>query len=175
MAAPIIPYYLESWLFKQLQPFCLAAKTHNFGSNRINPVKSYYASLIVGLARGHLEDISVEWKGCRICRDGGTFVAGFLHRRLNAHGYGRNSVSSTHSGCHGSAPATPDAPSSGQKCCNGNHSPEALLAAAPAVSVPLVSAKFVSNTIFGSCALSRHATEIVTPSSGPPGLLVLRI
>jgi hypothetical protein len=84
-------------------------------------------------------------------------------------------ASSPHSGCHDSAPATPDAPSSGQKCCNGKHSAEALLAAAPAVSMPLVSAKFVSSDSFGSSVLSRRTNEIVTPPSGPPGLLVLRI
>jgi hypothetical protein len=84
-------------------------------------------------------------------------------------------TSSTHSGCHDSAPATPGVPSSGQKCCNGEHSAEALLTAAPAVSIPLVSTEFISSAVFGSSALSRQANEIVTPPSGPPGLLVLRI
>jgi hypothetical protein len=84
-------------------------------------------------------------------------------------------ASSTHSGCHDSAPATPGVPSSGQKCCNGEHSAEALLAAPPTEPMPLVSAQFISSTVFGSSALSRRTNGIVTPPSGPPGLLVLRI
>jgi hypothetical protein len=83
--------------------------------------------------------------------------------------------SSLHSGCHDSTPATPGIPSSGQRCCNGEHSAEALLTAAPAVFMPFVSAKFVSSDFFGSSVLSRRANEIVNPPSGPPGLLVLRI
>ena len=84
-------------------------------------------------------------------------------------------ASSPHSGCHGSTPVAPGVPSSGQKCCNGEHSAEALLAAPPTEPMPLVSTEFVSSVFFGSSALSLHATEIVAPSSAPPGLLVLRI
>jgi hypothetical protein len=84
-------------------------------------------------------------------------------------------ASSNHSGCHDSTPATPGVPSSGQKCCNGEHSAEALLAASPTEPISLVSAQFISSTVFDLSALSRHATVIVAPSSGPPGLLVLRI
>ena len=84
-------------------------------------------------------------------------------------------ASSTHSGCHDSTPAAPGVPGSGQKCCNGEHSAEALLSASPTEPMPLASAKFVSSDSFRPSALLRHATEIVTPSSGPPGPFVLRI
>lgn len=85
------------------------------------------------------------------------------------------SVIASHSGCHDSAPSTPDAPNPGQKCCNGKHSPEALLAATTVAPLPLASAKFVSSVHFVASAFSPHATEIATPPSGPPGLFVIRI
>jgi len=85
------------------------------------------------------------------------------------------SVIATHSGCHDSAPSTPDAPNSGQKCCNGKHSPEALLAATTVAPLPFVSAKIVSSMHFVASSFSPHATEIAIPPSGPPGPLVLRI
>src|SRR5579871_1601484 len=85
------------------------------------------------------------------------------------------SVAPTHSGCHDSAPSTPDAPNSGKKCCNGKHSPEALLAATTVAPLPLVSAKVVSSMHFVAGTFVPHATEIATPPFGPPGPLVLRI
>lgn len=78
------------------------------------------------------------------------------------------------SGCHHSVPATPDAPNSGQKCCNGEHSPEALLPASPVAATPLATAEPVHG-LFDSDVSSRHEAEIATPSTGPPWLLALRI
>jgi len=42
------------------------------------------------------------------------------------------------SGCHESAPPTPNAPDSSHICCSGDHSPDALLSATVA-PVPLIS------------------------------------
>lgn len=82
----------------------------------------------------------------------------------------------THSGCHEpAAPSTPDAPNSGQKCCNGDHSPEALLTVGLAASTPFVSTEFVSGALFDKRVMQRHISEIATPSSGPPSPLALRI
>jgi hypothetical protein len=81
----------------------------------------------------------------------------------------------THSGCHEPAPSTPDAPNSEQKCCNGDHSPEALLTVSPAAPAPIVSTGLISSALFSMRVESRHISEIATPSSGPPGPLVLRI
>lgn len=80
----------------------------------------------------------------------------------------------THSGCHDSTPASPDSPNSSQKCCSGKHAPEALLSAMPAPAL-FVSAELPSSTLFSPHVLSRHVVALVTPSSGPPGLFVLRI
>jgi hypothetical protein len=80
----------------------------------------------------------------------------------------------THSGCHEPAPSTPDAPNSGQKCCNGNHSPEALLTANPAASTPFVS-ELIPSALVDKRTMQRHISEIATPSSGPPNSLVLRV
>jgi hypothetical protein len=85
------------------------------------------------------------------------------------------SAIATHSGCHDSAPSTPDAPNSGQKCCNGKHSPEALLAATTVAPLPLASTKFVSSVNSVASPFLPHATEIAIPPSGPPGPLALRI
>jgi hypothetical protein len=81
----------------------------------------------------------------------------------------------THSGCHEPAPSTPDAPNSGQKCCNGDHSPEALLTVGLAASTPFVSTEFVSSALFDKRVMQPHISEIATPSPGPPSPLALRI
>jgi hypothetical protein len=75
------------------------------------------------------------------------------------------------SGCHESAPASPNPE---QKCCDGDHSPEALLNAAIAVAPPAVAVE-VAYTPFATNVLMRHAAEILPPSPGPPLLISLRI
>lgn len=81
----------------------------------------------------------------------------------------------THSGCHEPAPSTPDAPNSGQKCCNGDHSPKALLTASPAASMSFVSTELIPSGLFDKRTTQRHVSEIAIPSSGPPSPLFLRI
>lgn len=78
------------------------------------------------------------------------------------------------SGCHDSAPATPYAPSSGQKCCNGEHSPDALIAAAPVTPAPFAAVELADGPFDPGIPL-HYAVEIVTPSYGPPLLHALRI
>src|ERR1700681_2301876 len=78
------------------------------------------------------------------------------------------------SGCHHSLPATPDAPNPSHICCNGVHSPEALLTASitPA-QLPFAEAPL--NRVSYSTFRSRQPIEIANPSSGPPVPLALRI
>ena len=77
-------------------------------------------------------------------------------------------------GCHHSLPAQPDAPNSGQMCCNGQHSPEALLTAVPIAPAPLATTELVHGLLDTSLR-STHAAEIAITSSDPPHPLVLRI
>jgi len=79
-----------------------------------------------------------------------------------------------HSGCHDSAPATPETPAPGQKCCNGEHSPLALMTAPPVPATPFAITEAIYELI-GLSFASHDTAEIVTPSSGPPRLLALRI
>lgn len=78
------------------------------------------------------------------------------------------------SGCHDSAPATPNVPSSGQKCCNGEHSPDALLNPASTAPAPLPALELAYGPLDSSILL-RHAAEIVPPAAGPPLRFTLRI
>jgi hypothetical protein len=77
-------------------------------------------------------------------------------------------------GCHHSLPVQPDAPNSGQMCCNGQHSLEALLTTVPIAPAPLATTELVHGLLDTSLR-STHAAEIAIPSSDPPGPLVLRI
>ena len=76
-----------------------------------------------------------------------------------------------HSGCHESAPAPP---SPEQMCCDGDHSPEALLSATAAVAPPPAAIHFAC-TPFVTDVQVRHTPEIMSPSPGPPLLISLRI
>jgi len=82
------------------------------------------------------------------------------------------------SGCHESAPSTPDSPKSEHICCSGEHSPDALLSAA-VTPVPLdIAEHFSIRTFFVSPFASPFApssADISASFSGPPGLLALRI
>jgi hypothetical protein len=83
-------------------------------------------------------------------------------------------ISTVGTGCHDPAPATPSAPNSGHICCNGTHSPEALLSVA-VMPVPLATAGLVRNSLFDSRVRTPHPAETAPPVSGPPGSLALRI
>lgn len=83
-------------------------------------------------------------------------------------------ISTVGTACHDPAPARPSAPNSGHICCNGTHSPEALLSAA-VMPAPLATAGLVRNSFFDSRVRTLHPAEIAPPVSGPPGPLALRI
>jgi hypothetical protein len=82
---------------------------------------------------------------------------------------------SPHSACHEPEPATPDAPNSGQKCCNGVHSPEALLTTGPTELAPFISTELSSSSLFGTGRAARLISDIATTAYGPPLPSVLRI
>ena len=87
-----------------------------------------------------------------------------------------NTQIGTHDGsaCHESAPSTPTAPDSSHLCCNGDHSPDALLSAFVS-SAPLVLAKHLPIPIFEATASMTSSADRFTSFSRPPGLLTLRI
>jgi hypothetical protein len=78
------------------------------------------------------------------------------------------------SGCHESAPSTPDSPKSEHICCSGEHSPDALLSAA-VTPVPLGIAEHFSIRTFVLNLVAPSSADISASFSGPPGLLALRI
>jgi hypothetical protein len=77
----------------------------------------------------------------------------------------------TGSGCHESAPSSPNPE---QWCCDGDHSPEALLSATVALAPP-PAAMELADSPFITNVLEYHTAEIVSPSPGPPLLISLRI
>jgi hypothetical protein len=78
------------------------------------------------------------------------------------------------SDCHESAPSMPHSPNSEHFCCNGNHSPEALLSA-PETPLPLGLAAHFSIRTFVLSSFVHSSADISASFSGPPGLLALRI
>jgi hypothetical protein len=78
------------------------------------------------------------------------------------------------SGCHESAPSTPDSPKSEHICCSGEHSPDALLSAA-VTPVPLGIAEHFSIRTFVLNLVAPSSADISASFSGPPGLLALRV
>jgi hypothetical protein len=80
-------------------------------------------------------------------------------------------VAPTDSGCHESAPSSPNPE---QKCCDGDHSPDALLSASVAMA-PLPAAMELADSPCITNVLQHHPAEIVSPSPGPPLLISLRI
>jgi hypothetical protein len=77
------------------------------------------------------------------------------------------------SGCHESAPATPNTPDPGHICCAGDHSADALLTATYINALPMVSQTSQSPIVLTAPALFIPAPEL--PSLSPPGTVVLRI
>jgi hypothetical protein len=75
------------------------------------------------------------------------------------------------SGCHESAPVSPNPQ---QKCCDGDHSPEALLSATVAVAPPPAAMEPAGSPLI-TYALQYRVAEIVSPAPGPPLLVSLRI
>lgn len=78
------------------------------------------------------------------------------------------------SGCHESRPASPQVPDPGYLCCNGDHSPDALLSAA----VTPVSAAFAGRISLPVLTLTAPQTllgGVSIPVAKPPGQLALRI
>lgn len=78
------------------------------------------------------------------------------------------------SGCHETAPATPTMPDPGHVCCGGDHSPDALLSAVNPTAIPMVS-QILEISAFDLATPRRVFAPTASPSSGPPGQLVLRI
>ena len=74
-------------------------------------------------------------------------------------------------GCHESGPASPNPE---QKCCDGDHSPEALLSATVAVAAPPAAMEIAGDPLIAN--VPQHpAAEVISPAPGPPLLLALRI
>jgi hypothetical protein len=78
------------------------------------------------------------------------------------------------SGCHESAPPTPNAPDSSHICCSGDHSPDALLSATVA-PVPLISDVGASHLTLPLPSLAIASIDFPASCSPPHGLLPLRI
>lgn len=78
------------------------------------------------------------------------------------------------SGCHEHAPA-PKAPDSNHICCNGDHSPDALLSAF-VMPAPLISDVGSSELTSASRSFATSSTPTDFPAFSPPhGLITLRI
>ncbi|HET9166220.1 MAG TPA: hypothetical protein VFP11_09490 [Candidatus Angelobacter sp.] len=78
------------------------------------------------------------------------------------------------SGCHESAPPTPNAPNSSHICCSGDHSPDALLSATVA-PVLLISDVGRSHLTSPLPSLAIASIDFPDSFSPPHGLLPLRI
>jgi hypothetical protein len=76
------------------------------------------------------------------------------------------------SGCHDSAPASP---SPEQKCCGGEHSPEALLSATQAVPPPAIVATEAAQHSFQAASAFHGVAVAPVSTSSPPELFPLRI
>ncbi len=88
----------------------------------------------------------------------------------------KNAQIGTHddSGCHESAPLTPNTPDSSHICCSGNHSPDALLNAIVTPSPLVLDGAFEGLTpAFRSFAPA--STDFPASFSPPQGPLSLRI
>jgi hypothetical protein len=79
----------------------------------------------------------------------------------------------TDSGCHESTPS-PNPPNPEQKCCDGDHSPEALLSATIALAPPVANMELAYRPSITN-VFERQMAEILSPSPGPPLLISLRI
>src|SRR6476619_6421139 len=78
------------------------------------------------------------------------------------------------SGCHESAPPTPNAPDSSHICCSGDHSPGALLSAI-VTPAPLVSDRGVLDLTLPLRFFAPTSTDFPASFSPPHGFLALRI
>src|SRR5579864_4764779 len=78
------------------------------------------------------------------------------------------------SGCHESAPPTPNIPDSSHICCSGDHSPDALLSATVA-PVPLISDVVAPHLTSPLPSLAIVSIDFPASFSPPHGLLALRI
>jgi len=78
------------------------------------------------------------------------------------------------SGCHESAPPTPNTPDSSHICCSGDHSPDALLSATVA-PVPLISDVGASHLTSPLPSLAIASNGFPAYFSPPHALLALRI
>ena len=78
------------------------------------------------------------------------------------------------SGCHESAPPTPPPPDSSHICCNGDHSPDALLSAV-ITPVPIASERRAVELTSPLPSLAIASVDFPASFSPPHGLLALRI
>jgi len=78
------------------------------------------------------------------------------------------------SGCHESAPSTPNTPDSSHICCSGDHSPDALLSAIIA-PVPLTSDIGASHLTLPLPSLAIACIDFPASFSPPHGAFALRI
>jgi len=78
------------------------------------------------------------------------------------------------SGCHESAPPTPNAPDSSHICCSGDHSPDALLSAV-ITPVPLVSDPDVLGLSLALRFFASPSADFLASFSPPHRVLALRI
>lgn len=78
------------------------------------------------------------------------------------------------SGCHESAPPTPNGPVSSHICCSGDHSPDALLSAI-VTPVPLVSGPGVLDLTLALRFFAPSSADLLASFSPPRQGLPLRI
>jgi hypothetical protein len=78
------------------------------------------------------------------------------------------------SGCHESAPSTPNTPDSSHVCCSGDHSPDALLSAIATPSPLMLNGAFDGLTP-ALHSLTPASTDFSASFSPPHGPLSLRI
>ena len=78
------------------------------------------------------------------------------------------------SGCHESAPPTPNTPDSSHICCSGDHSPDALLSAV-IKPVPLVSDPGVLDLSLALRFFASSSADFLASFSPPHQVLSLRI
>src|SRR5579871_849777 len=90
LSMAVTPFILKEFQpVKQLQnTLFFWMKMQHSGSGRMHPVKLRY-NINGNLTFEYLQDISIEWKGCHICRHDGALVTGLLHDWPNRDGHGR--------------------------------------------------------------------------------------